>query len=315
MLSVRRASPAGGGALAILALEGELPHGLLDRGAAWPAPGSATVCRLLADGKVLDEVVVLGRPGGAELHLHGGVALVEGAIALLVARGAVLTHPVAPLVPASLPAARCLASHAKGPLADLRAECERARENGRVPLELARRARESRERARLGRMLMVPPVVRLVGRPNAGKSTLFNALLGRRRALISPRRGTTRDTVSAQLLVCDVPVVLEDTAGREDFPETRPRDADLVVHLLSEGDRPGPGNEPTLIEVQGRADLHPRGRGVSGLTGIGVEALLECIGERLGLRVEPDDHALAPVAPDLIALLDQVLAMPMAEPA
>src|SRR5439155_7738378 len=60
--------------------------------------------------------------------------------------------------------------------------------------------------------------VALVGRPNAGKSTLFNALLGRRRAVTSPVAGTTRDVLAEELDLCkDVPgaptVLLEDLAG------------------------------------------------------------------------------------------------------
>ena len=59
------------------------------------------------------------------------------------------------------------------------------------------------------------PRVVLVGPPNAGKSRLFNALLGRDRALVSPRAGTTRDYLSA-LCDCDgLTVELVDTAGDE----------------------------------------------------------------------------------------------------
>ena len=59
------------------------------------------------------------------------------------------------------------------------------------------------------------PTVVLVGPPNAGKSRLFNALLGQPRALVSPQPGTTRDYLSA-LLDCDgIFVVLVDTAGEE----------------------------------------------------------------------------------------------------
>lgn len=55
--------------------------------------------------------------------------------------------------------------------------------------------------------------VALVGLPNAGKSTLFNALLGYERAIVSPVIGTTRDVLSADLLVEGCPITLQDTAG------------------------------------------------------------------------------------------------------
>ena len=53
----------------------------------------------------------------------------------------------------------------------------------------------------------------LVGEPNAGKSSLFNALLGQDSALVSPVAGTTRDYLAAELVVADIPVELIDTAG------------------------------------------------------------------------------------------------------
>ena len=53
----------------------------------------------------------------------------------------------------------------------------------------------------------------LVGPPNAGKSRLFNALLGRDRAIVSPQSGTTRDYI-AEICDCDgLSVELVDTAG------------------------------------------------------------------------------------------------------
>lgn len=57
------------------------------------------------------------------------------------------------------------------------------------------------------------PHVALAGLPNAGKSSLFNALLGTRRAIVSPVIGTTRDVLSAVVEMGGVEVVLQDTAG------------------------------------------------------------------------------------------------------
>src|SRR6185312_3857000 len=75
--------------------------------------------------------------------------------------------------------------------------------------ELARRLDER------GRPEGYPRVV-LVGPPNAGKSRLFNAMLGRDRAIVSPRAGTTRDYLTG-LCDCDgLAVELVDTAGIED---------------------------------------------------------------------------------------------------
>lgn len=60
----------------------------------------------------------------------------------------------------------------------------------------------------------------LAGLPNAGKSTLFNALAGREQAIVSPIPGTTRDYLSARIELGSVPVELIDTAGWEEAAET-----------------------------------------------------------------------------------------------
>src|SRR5262249_54995715 len=55
--------------------------------------------------------------------------------------------------------------------------------------------------------------VPIVGRPNVGKSSLFNALVGEERAIVTPIPGTTRDRVSESVELAGVRVVLSDTAG------------------------------------------------------------------------------------------------------
>ena len=81
--------------------------------------------------------------------------------------------------------------------------------------------------ARHGRVVHDGVTVALVGPPNAGKSSLLNALLGRERAIVSPIPGTTRDVVEGTIAVAGVPVRLLDTAGLD-----APRD-----HIEAEGIR------------------------------------------------------------------------------
>jgi tRNA modification GTPase len=65
----------------------------------------------------------------------------------------------------------------------------------------------------LGRLVREGLAVAIVGPPNAGKSSLLNALLGADRAIVSDVSGTTRDTIEEALLVDGVPIRLVDTAG------------------------------------------------------------------------------------------------------
>ncbi|HIC49569.1 MAG TPA: GTP-binding protein, partial [Dehalococcoidia bacterium] len=61
------------------------------------------------------------------------------------------------------------------------------------------------------------PTVAIVGRPNVGKSTLFNRLTGRRQSIVSDIAGTTRDRVIAETEWAEQPFVLVDTGGLDLF--------------------------------------------------------------------------------------------------
>ena len=72
---------------------------------------------------------------------------------------------------------------------------------------------------RYGRIVREGFTLAIVGRPNAGKSSLFNRLLERERAIVTAQPGTTRDAISERLAIGGVPVELIDTAGLRDAPE------------------------------------------------------------------------------------------------
>lgn len=94
-----------------------------------------------------------------------------------------------------------------------------------------------------GRLLREGLKVTLAGRPNVGKSSLFNALLGTDRAIVTEIAGTTRDQINESFVVHGVPVSLMDTAGLRETSDTveiigveRSRravaDADLVIVVI-----------------------------------------------------------------------------------
>jgi tRNA modification GTPase len=115
--------------------------------------------------------------------------------------------------------------------------------------------------------------VTILGPPNAGKSTLFNALCGKSRAIVSPRPGTTRDAIEAELDLGGVPVTLTDTAGLR-APETAieaeagrralaaAAAADLVVWLQAVDDEPTElppvlADEAEVVKILSKSDLAP----------------------------------------------------------
>ena len=89
--------------------------------------------------------------------------------------------------------------------------------------------------AGLGLAFATPPVVVFTGAVNAGKSSLFNALLGEDRTIVSPTPGTTRDVVEERYVRRGLPFVLVDTAGLRDAVDPVEREGVLRAAAASRG--------------------------------------------------------------------------------
>ena len=130
----------------------------------------------------------------------------------------------------------------------------------------------------------------IVGEPNVGKSSLFNRLLDRNRAIVTEIPGTTRDAVSETVEFAGIPVRLVDTAGIRETTEPVERlgiersyeamaDADLTIVVI-DGTQPRSGTLQSSLIVANKCDLpdfqsQPKEIPVSALTGQGIEALKE----------------------------------------
>lgn len=157
---------------------------------------------------------------------------------------------------------------------------------------------------RAERQAQAPRVV-LAGRPNAGKSSLVNALLGEDRLLVSAVPGTTRDWIEVPVPTSRGPVHLCDTAGLADARDdldaaAQERTRGLLARsalrvLVAEAGRPLGDDERRLLDsgtgwtiVRTKVDLHPdwgldsREAGLSSATGAGMEAFRETLAALLG---------------------------------
>ena len=174
---------------------------------------------------------------------------------------------------------------------------------------------------RQGRVLREGVYVALVGRPNVGKSSLLNALIGADRAIVTELPGTTRDTLDEETAFFGVPVRLVDTAGiREsqdvveqigiDRAKTALDRADVAVLLLDGTQTLTEEDEQLLTLTEGKTRLILRSKGdllqtedgfgdltISAKTGEGLEELKRRIvalsGAREGAAITNERHIKA----------------------
>jgi len=264
------ATPPGRGAIAVLRLSGPgVEAALTGLGATRLKPRMASVRDLSHAGDHIDQALVLRfmtpnsytGEDAAELHLHGGRAVVEAASRALIALGLRPAEPgeftrrafqngrmdlaqaeaVADLIDAETSAqARQALGQLDGKLSETYAgfrrdllhalalvEAEIDFPDEEVPDNLARTAgpvldrlggdlRRAVDTGRRGERVRDGYRIVLIGETNAGKSSLFNALVAREAAIVTPIAGTTRDVLDADLVIGGYAVTLSDTAGLRD---------------------------------------------------------------------------------------------------
>jgi tRNA modification GTPase len=301
-----------------------------------------------------DEVVAVrleGLPPSVEIHGHGGLAAVDSVVRALQDAGAVLAEgdPAGHTDGRDRIRAEAMEDLAAAPT--LRA-AEILLDQSRGALQAAMErllidARQSRKsaRARLERLIRLGAVgtrlvqgwkVVIAGRPNVGKSRLFNALAGFDRAIVNPAPGVTRDVVSFRTAFGGWPVELSDTAGERvtDDPvenlgiarsRSEKQDADLVLLVLDRSERLQAVDQHLLettagaLVVANKCDLIPawdlaaagvagaRIQSVSAETGQGLVELVGAMGSRL-VPEPPSPGAAVPFRADHVHGLERARA-------
>lgn len=322
-------SPARGG-IAVIVLTGpgagQVLRQIFRPRRAWPGSGQLALGWIVAGRERLDEAVVSLQPGSTEINIHGGPHVGRKVLALLGECGVkiVADDLVDPVLaagkgPFDNPAvAREVLAALRSATTALAASALTAQWSGGISA-LACSSRPDadelrRAAAALGLMkwLLEPAEVVIAGPPNAGKSALANALVGRRVSVVSDTPGTTRDWVRSLTELSGVPVWLTDTAGLWQRPRgveaeavrrawQRIESAQVVICLVPPGEAIEAEHGPMLsrlrglgavLEVAGKSDLgRPAGGAglaVSARNLAGLDALREAIRRRLGFeRFDP----------------------------
>ncbi len=288
---VRLLTAPGMAALAVVRVEGRAAANFVrSRLGKLPPPGQLVYGSwTLANGSILDDPLVRGGDEWFDVNFHGGRRIVECFFDDAMAAGflrddAAIGGPVDRWLPQ--------ATTELG-LRLLLAQREQEGEADPADLTLIR--------------LLVPPLIAIVGRPNVGKSSLSNRLVGRAASLVADEPGTTRDWVETPAILCDgqLPVRLADTPGRRNVGGVEGKaivlsrevieQADLVIEVRdATGDASASGRADLVVWNKCDVAQPPAdGPAVSATTGEGVAALEALMAERLAVFLDRPLRKLA----------------------
>ena len=338
-------TPSGRGAVATVMVEG---GGAIDAVSKWFRAASGKPLNAIAPGTIVfgyfvardgreEEVVVCPRAAGRiEVNCHGGKAAAGRIVAALTSAGC-RQIPWQDWVRSGEPDS--LAAEARIALAEaptlrtaailldqyrgaLRMELQgiialvESPDAGDAKCDTIARLERLANRAALGTHLTNPWRVVIVGRPNVGKSSLINALLGYQRSIVYDHPGTTRDALSARTALDGWPVELVDTAGLGDSGDAleaagvamarkQIHSADLVVLVFDRSCLWSPDDQrlaeefPSALRVHNKCDLPPAepasradGIATSALVGEGIEELAKRVSSTLIPSVPQSGEAI-----------------------
>lgn len=320
-------TPAGRGGIAIVRVWGGIAREMVGRvfsNAVDISAGQLRFGKIISSGNVVDEAILACvTENEFEINIHGGSAVGRLTLDALMAAGCdVSSHDISPQFFSKHPdfdnsaIGKEMLEILPRAVSEFVLSVITSQWSGGLSALLSGEFSADDLRAAAGRfdavqkMLNWPEVV-IAGRPNAGKSTLANAFIGRDVSIVHPMAGTTRDWVRERALILGRPIWLTDTAGLWDASGLHDVDvqavarawkqikqADLVIlACCGEDEMHMPAEIPSerVLKIFTKADEFTPAAGalaVSAVTGQGIDELKTQIIRRLGLdKIAPDQPA------------------------